>query len=148
MGDLIDVDINVEVDKLDLDLVTDEKMTAIHNLLAKMCEPFVPMDTGMLSQNVTVTPEYLIYNSPYAHYQYKGEVYGPNIPIMEKGVPEPVGWFSPPGQPKQPTGRPINYSKEMHPNASAEWDKAMMAVEGDLFIKQVEEIIKGGKSSE
>lgn len=34
--------------------------------------PYVPMDSGMLSQNVTTEPFKLTYNVPYAKYQFNG----------------------------------------------------------------------------
>lgn len=121
-------------------LIHDEStMLEIHNLFAKMCDPYVPMDEGVLSQTLEITPEYVRYIQPYAHYQYTGDVYGPNIPIMEDGII--MGWFSPPGQKKHPTGGTLNYSTERHPLATKQWDKAMMRDRGDEFTKQVKEIL-------
>lgn len=44
----------------------------IHQLLAKDCDPYVPFLTGTLSQTLEITPEYVEYTAPYAHYQYHG----------------------------------------------------------------------------
>ena len=44
----------------------------IHDTLAKKCDPYVPMLTGDLSQTLDITPEYVRYTQPYAHYQYHG----------------------------------------------------------------------------
>lgn len=112
---------------------------AVHNTLAKMCDPYVPMQTGTLAQTTRITPEGVTYTQPYAHYQYEGQVYGPNIPIVQDGVI--VGWFSRPGQKKEPTGAQINYSKELHPLASAHWDKAMLRDKREQFEKEVTEIV-------
>lgn len=112
----------------------------LHNILAKMCDPYVPMMDGDLSQTIEVTPEYVRYKMPYAHYQYTGIVYGPNIPITEDGVI--VGWFSPPGQPKFPTGYPIQYNTQMHPLATKEWDKAMMRDNKDEFLAEVQAALR------
>ena len=124
------------------DLVThdEEAMLEIHNLLAKMCDPYVPMDEGYLSQSVHVFPEYIRYNGPYAHYMYVGMVYGPNIPIKDKAG-NIIGWFSPPNQKKHPTGRQMTYDTEKHLLASREWDKAMMRDKKDSFLKQAEDIL-------
>lgn len=54
-------------------LCDDETMLEIHNLLATMCDPYVPFLEGPLSQTIEVTPEYVRYTQPYAHYQYYGE---------------------------------------------------------------------------
>lgn len=113
----------------------------LHNALAKQMDPYVPMDTGMLSTSRLITPHYVEYTQPYAHYQYTGIVYGPNIPVIENGIV--TGWFSPPGKgSKQPTGKQIQYSTEMHPLATHHWDKAMMRDKGDVFVKEVGKIIK------
>lgn len=121
-------------------LCSDEQtMLEIHNLYAKMMDPYVPMQEGVLSQSTEITSQSVKYTQPYAHYQYEGAVYGPNIPITEGG--EIVGFFSPPGQKKYPTGASLNYSKEMHPLASSHWDKAMLAAKGDEFREGVKQIL-------
>lgn len=145
-------DVKIEIDSTAIDnrlkACADEKaMLAIHDLLAKMCDPYVPYgETGLLSTQIEITPEYVRYfaglgdGDSYAHYQYTGEVYGPNIPIIENGII--VGWRSPPGKgSKHPTGRRIQYSKNVHPQATDHWDKAMMREHGDEFIAQVKEIL-------
>jgi hypothetical protein len=121
-------------------LIDDDVMIEIHNLFAKMCDPYVPKEEGVLSQTLEVTKDYVRYTQPYAHYQYMGNVYGPNIPIIKDGVI--VGWFSPPGKgSKHPTGKNLNYSTEQHPKATSKWDKAMMDERGDEFIEQVKDIL-------
>ena len=138
----VKIDVNMDVSKLTKqfeDLKNDNVMYQIHDLFAKMCDPYVPMYEGVLSQGVQIEKDKVIYPPPYAHYQYIGEVYGPNIPIFEDGVL--VGFFSPPGQKKHPTGRPINYNKEKHPLATKEWDKAMMDARGEEFLKYVKDIL-------
>lgn len=144
MGDVVEIKVNVDTGaicaKVDR-LIDDTTMLAIHNLLAKMCDPYVPMDEGYLSQSVQVLPAYVQYQGPYAHYMYIGEVYGPNIPIKDDAG-NIIGWFSPPGQTKTPTGRPIQYSTEKHPLASKEWDKAMMRDKKDEFLQQVKDILE------
>lgn len=47
-------------------------MLAIHNTLAKMCDPYVPFLEGPLSQTNQVTAEGVRYIQPYARYQYYG----------------------------------------------------------------------------
>ena len=49
-----------------------ELMLGIHNLLAKKCDPYVPYLNGPLSKTVEITPQYIQYVQPYAHYQYHG----------------------------------------------------------------------------
>lgn len=138
------------LEKLMLEMQNPDTMTAIYNALARHCDPYVPMRSGDLSQTVNVSEEGVRYSQPYAHYQYVGEVYGPNIPIKEDG--EIVGWFSPPGQKKHPTGRKINYKTDYHPLATSHWDQAMMRDKGDEFKAEVkdtiEEFIRRHNSSE
>ena len=80
-------------------------------------------DTGTLARSAYSATDIgsgqIIYPGPYAHYQYYGEVYGPNIPIFDDNSGVPSGFFSPPGQAKYPTGRPINYKKDVNPLAGA-----------------------------
>jgi len=122
-------------------LLSDDKtMLACHNLLFKMETPYVPFDTGVLSQSVEVTPNYVMYKQPYAHYMYEGIVYGPNIPIMENGVV--VGFFSRPGIKKTSTGRYINYDKSHHPLATHHWDQAMLRTEGEAFRQGIGKILE------
>lgn len=105
----------------------------------RLITPYTPVDSGNLSQQVTIEPKTITYTAPYAHYQYVGEVYGPNIPIMQGGVV--VGFFSPKGQPKHPTGSKLNYHS---PLASARWDKAAEPTQKSALIARVQEFIDGG----
>lgn len=130
----VHVNENAIVGKLE-DLIHDQQtMLEIHNLYAKMMEPYVPFGSDL--GNMEVTAEYVKYDTPYAHYDYIGEVYGPNIPIVQDGIV--VGWFSIPNKKKEPTGRQLTFQK---PKASAHWDKAMLAEKRDEFVKQVERIL-------
>lgn len=119
--------------------IDDDVMLAVHNTFAKLINPWVPFREGVLSQDIEITPNYIRYISPYAHYQYVGMVYGPNIPIYENG--DIVGWFSPPGRKKHPTGKPIQYGTEFHPLATKEWDKVAMQTQLDNFVESVKAII-------
>ena len=144
MGDIIETKISVDVKgivgKIE-SLVDNELMLQVHNLFAKMCDPYVPMDSGNLSQTLNITPEYVQYTQPYAHYMYTGDVYGPNFPIKDDSG-NIIGWRSPPGiGTKYPTGKKLEYNLEKHKSASKEWDKAMMTAEGEKFIKQVKDLM-------
>lgn len=121
-------------------LTNKETMTAVHNLLFKMETPYVPFDTGTLSQSVEVNEKHVKYKQPYAHYMYEGIVYGPNIPIIEDG--KVVGFYSRPGVKKTPTGEYINYDTSHHARATHHWDQAMLQTEGDSFRAQIEKILE------
>ena len=138
-----DVDVNVtKIQTVFAGLNDDAEIKLlVHNAFAKELNPYVPMQTGVLSQTPIITDKGVTYTQPYAHYQYTGIVYGPNIPVIENGTV--TGWFSPPGKgSKHPTGRQINYSTELHPLATHHWDEAMMRDRGSEFTKEVEKIIK------
>ena len=114
-----------------------DTLTEIHNVYATYMNPYVPMDEGVLSMDIKVLPDGVYYNSPYAHYQFEGVVYGPNIPIFENGVI--VGWRSRPN--KQPTGASLTYSTEKHPQATHHWNDAMMKDKGTEFTADIEAIV-------
>ena len=56
-----------------LELNNPTTMLAIHNTLAKMCDPYVPFLNGPLSQTNVVTPDGVTYVTPYARRQYYGD---------------------------------------------------------------------------
>ena len=74
------------------------------------CEPLIPFQQGGLRNSVWypdgIFGESVEWNTPYAHYQYMGKVYGPNIPKYDENG-NLIGFWSPPK--KDPTGRPIKY---------------------------------------
>lgn len=76
MAELLSVKVEVDVsgiaDRFE-DLCKDPQlMLQAHQALAHACDPYVPFLTGDLSQTLEITPEYVQYNMPYAHYQYHG----------------------------------------------------------------------------
>lgn len=81
----------------------DKTRRGVNRIIADLIEPYVPFKSGALRQSVQVGPKQIRWTVPYARYQYYGEVYGPNFPIMSKGVI--VGWWSP--EKKHPTGREL-----------------------------------------
>lgn len=95
------------------------------------CIPYCPMETGTLAKSAYTATRMgsgeVVYPGPYAHYLYYGEVYGPNIPIFDDNSGEPTGFFSPPGQKKHPTGRELQYSKDLNPLAGSFWFERMKA---------------------
>lgn len=102
--------------KLINDLGINQKLNLfMANTAMRLMNPFVPMDTGALSQTVEVTATDKVgkihYQVPYAHYQY--------------------------------TGVSFNFSKEKHPLATHHWDKAMMLAKKNELIKSVEKYRKG-----
>lgn len=92
------------------DINSSNTMLAIHNTLAKMCDPYVPYRKGPLSQTINISSRGVTYTQPYARRQY----YGDNF----------------------------NHFLEIHPLATARWDKAMLRDHGEEFNMEVEDIIR------
>lgn len=85
------------------------------NTAMRLMNPFVPMDTGALSQTVETKADnergIVHYLVPYAHRQYNGESF--------------------------------NFSKEKHPLATHHWDKAMLIAKRNELVKTVDNYRKG-----
>lgn len=111
----------------------------------RLMVPYTPMRNGLLTESVklgtVIGSGELRYLSPYARYQYYGEIYGPNIPIKEGG--ELVGFFSPPGQKKHPTGRDITYDTSRHTQAGKLWFERMKADHGEAILEEAAKIAGG-----
>ena len=107
-------------------------------------DKYTPKRTGALIRSATLGTKigsgHIVYNSPYARYQYYGEIYGPNIPIYKDG--ELTGWRSPPK--KHPTGREITYSKDKNPNAQKLWFEKMKSEKGESILRGAQKIAGGG----
>ena len=96
-----------------LKLLNDPKVQKrINQYIADAIKPFVPKKSGKLRRSVIVGPKSISWGRglKYAHYQYEGEVYGPNHPIIKRGTI--VGWYSTPGMTKYPTGRELGVPGE------------------------------------
>lgn len=106
------------------------------------CRPYVPFAEGILAGSANTATKIgsgeVVYATPYARYQYYGEVYGPSFPIVENG--EIVGWRSPPE--KYPTGRELEYSTEVNPQAGSHWFDRAMADHKDDVLKEAQDAAK------
>ena len=63
----------------------------------------------------------VIWNTPYAHYQYMGIVYGPNIPEIDPETGVLLGFWSIPGMKKHPTDKRLTYDTAQNPLAGSFW---------------------------
>lgn len=135
----MDTDANALLAKLNLDN-GGQVQKAIDKAVIDWNLQYCPWETGTLAKSPYSVTELgageVIYPGPYAHYLYYGEVYGPNIPIFEDDSGEPTRWFSPPGQPKLPTGRELQYSTDPNPLAGSYWFERMKADHLDDIIKE------------
>lgn len=104
-------------------ILDDAAMTYAHTRLHAYCSDYVPMDSGALDQTVDITPEYVHYKSPYAHFQWEGVVF-----VDERG-----STYALPNHSKHPTNTPLHHSTDHHPLATSHWEVAAMAAhKGDL----------------
>lgn len=85
--------------------------TQVNTILNKYIEPFVPEESGTLKYTPVITDKSITWGKglPYAHYQFVGEIYAKNYPIIRHG--RIVRWYSKPGVKKTPTGRMIKDNK-------------------------------------
>ena len=122
----------------------------IDNLVISYNEMYVPWDTGTLAASpraVTVIGSgEVIYPGPYAHYQYYGEVYGPNIWNEDQHIKNaPSPYFSPPGQKKHPTGRELQYDTSTNALAGPYWFERMKADHIDDIVEEARKVATSGK---
>lgn len=117
----------------------------IDSEVVRQCEPYTPFLSGTLARSPYLATEFgsglVTYSTPYAHYQYYGIVYGPNIPMMIDG--EQV-WRSPKGVAKTLTDRKLQYNQEVHPMAGSYWFERMKADKKDEILEGARRIA-GGK---
>lgn len=91
-----------------LQMLNDKRvLVEVNTRIKDAINKFVPKKTGALRESARVTSNMIAWGEglSYARYQYGGEVYGPNHPIMRGGTI--VGWYSTPGVQKHPTGREL-----------------------------------------
>lgn len=102
----------------------------------RLCEPYVPMQQGILARSAVIASDgsSLVYQGPYAHYQYEGEIYGPNYTNGE------IFWSG--KAPKKPTGRQIDYHGA--PMRGKQWDKRMLADKSKDLERSMDAYIKKG----
>lgn len=94
-------------------LLNDKKIQIEANtIVAKEINVFVPKKRGALRRSMSVTPESISWGKglPYARYQYNGQVYGPNFPIIKSG--RIVAWRSRKGMKKHPMNRELGVPGE------------------------------------
>lgn len=117
----------------------------------KLMKPYTPFKMGVLENSATIHTVIgsgqITQVTQYARYLYYGKVYGPNFPIVREkdgtehivfghydGDGTIIGWRSPKGKKKHPTGRRLHYSKDKHPLAGKMWFERMKADrKGDIL---------------
>ena len=88
------------------------------NTCYRHMDKYVPMDTGTLRENVTLTEDTITYEQPYAGYQYYGER-------------------------KDGSHKVVRYTT---PGTGPYWDKRMVSAEMQDVVKEVQDYVnRGGK---
>ena len=90
------------------------------------CDPYVPKRSGILKNTAQVSADgsELVYNQPYAHYQYHGMAMAGRAP-------------------KHYTGKALQYHGA--PMRGAQWEKRMLADHVHDLEQEVAAYINGGK---
>lgn len=105
---------------------------------------YAPWETGSLAKGAYEATQIgsgkVVYPGPYAHYQYYGEIYGPNIPVFEDNTGIPTRFFSPPGQKKHPTGRPLEHATDVNPLAGPFWFERMKADRMQDIVQEAKDV--------
>lgn len=116
----------------------------VDTAVIRECLPYLPFDEGVLAGSANTATKIgsgeVVYDTPYARYLYYGEVYGPNIPIIENGII--TGYWSPPE--KFPTGKKLEYSTEINPQAGSHWFDRAMEVHKDEILKEAQNAANRG----
>lgn len=135
---------NVDIDISDARLRRNlkEAQIALNEKVVGDCDPYIPFSQGGLAGSVEypkgIAGGEIMYNTPYAHYVYRAEIYGPNIPEYDTEG-NIIGWWSP--KHKKPTGRYMEFSKDKHPDATKEFFEAAKKAHKDEWIREVKKIV-------
>lgn len=120
---------------------------AIDKAVIDYCLQYTPWQTGTLAKSAytatVVGSGRVVYPGPYARYLYYGEVYGPNIPVFDDDSGVPTRYFSPPNQKKHPTGRPLQYNKDINPLAGSFWFERMKADHKEDILQEAMNVANG-----
>lgn len=122
--------VNVDADRILRERGLGSSADAVRYLASevkRLSDPYVPMQSGTLKNTAQVTDDSVLYNAPYAHYQYHGAVMAGRAP-------------------KHYTGEKLRYhGGDSSPPRGPEWDKRMMADRGDELRESFARHI-GGKA--
>lgn len=120
------------------DIDNDDTLLFLANECKRQMDPYVPADNLVLAQNVRIYVEdgqgCVEYLSPYAHYQWAGELYVSSLTGS--------AWSR--GEYKVPTGRQLNYSSFRHPLATSHWEQAMWTVKKNDITRALQAYLNRG----
>lgn len=108
-------------------------------------KPYTPARNMVLSRSArkdtVIGSGEIRQNTPYAHYQYMGVVYGPNFPQYDQ-TGEISGRKSP--RKKYPTSRELVYSTARHAKAGKRWFHRMKADHRKKILAAAQKLIDRG----
>ena len=99
---------------------------------AKEFSKYVPMDSGILFENYTTQPWLVTYESPYAHYQWQGELYVSPTTGSPWALADEV---------KVPAGRPLRYDTSKHALATSHWEEVAYKAKAKDVAEQISQFI-------
>ena len=94
---------------------------------------YTPMQSGVLRENISINPFEVVYNSPYAHYQWEGKLYV---------SPTTGSSWAQEGETKVPTDIDLSYNTEQNPLATSHWEVPAYEAFKDDVARQVTEYIR------
>lgn len=122
-----------------------EKHGAVQVNMAKevltQCDPLIPFNTGMLKQSAWITNggEEIVWEQPYARYQYYGMLMVDPKTKKAAMFSEDYGFWSRPGVTKELTNTPLKY----HGQGGSHWfEKAMQNGGREKIIKVAREEVQ------
>ena len=89
------------------------------NTCAKHMDKYVPFDEGILAMYKIPQPDTILYDQPYAEYQWRGERLDGTHKINE-----------------------ANRNRSMHPLATSNWSQKMWSAEKDDILTEVADYVK------
>ena len=121
--------------------------TIFTNEVREWSEPYVPMDNGLLKNNTSMAADgtSYTYESPYAHYQYVGDLYVDPKYLKGAFFNPHFGYWSRPGIPKvrDPNGKKIN---NWNGKRGPYWVERMWADNGKNICRELENDIRSGRA--
>lgn len=107
------------------------------NMIKRDTEEYVPAKSGHLYQSAYIrnSNTELVYNTPYARYQYAGNLMidGNGRTWVRRGEHKPIVTF-----------RKLNHSKAIHPKATYEWYERSEEQNKKKWINAVKEYVNNG----
>jgi hypothetical protein len=95
-------------------LISDDVRLYLAETWAKYFKKYTPMDSGTLGSTYETEPGKVTYTTPYAHFQWYGEVM-----VDDRG-----STWAKPRTSKHYAGRNLVYSKEKNAKATSHWEEA------------------------